>query len=688
MNIAWSHLIGLRADRTAEAPDGTRMQLLEVVAEHGAIGLLLPAAELASVLAEVRQRSNAWRRARHPLGMALARVAALVGAGVGRAGPALRALAASLGALPAARALAASLVALPGRTCRRGAAPLLAVLASLAVVAGGVTALVAPGGGASGNPGTGAYAGRFDVSSMAGILRTLGPVKPLQPAAAPPAPAPPALAGQPPLRPHEVFGFAPYWTLPQSGRFDVSKVTTLAYFAVDVNPDGSLDQSGPGWNGYESQALADLVTRAHAAGDRVVLTVDCFDQHALDELTSSPTAPATLSAALVDAVRAKNLDGVNLDLEGQGAADRAGLTGLVAAVSRTLHGADPHWQLTIDTYASSAGDPGGFYDVASLAPWVDGFFVMAYQLNLQASASSLSPLTSPMFSLLATVQQYAATVPPSKVLLGLPFYGYEWPTTDPTLSAQATGPPTPVTDSQIVAMGSPVFWDSVTDTAWTSYQVGGQWYEAFFDDPYSLYLAAQLAQRYGLAGVGAWALGMEGGDPSMLAALDGLAPPSRTLATGPLSLPALPAAVPPQVLPVTPVTASPPTSTAGTAAPSSTTTTTAAPHHWYRGEFAGQPVDLVQLTGPVPSTASLQAAGELTSFQTDDPALACLAQQPALPVWLLAAPGSYLVVAGTPSACAQTAFTFQVAPTLQASPPSTSTTTTTSSTTTTTTPTG
>ena len=32
-------------------------------------------------------------------------------------------------------------------------------------------------------------------------------------------------------------------------------------------------------------------------------------------------------------------------------------------------------------YASSAGDPGGFYNIAALAPAVDGFFVMAYQMN-------------------------------------------------------------------------------------------------------------------------------------------------------------------------------------------------------------------------------------------------------------------------------------------------------------------
>ena len=151
-------------------------------------------------------------------------------------------------------------------------------------------------------------------------------------ATTPPAPAPPSLADAAPLRPHEVFGFAPYWTLPSSGGFDVAGISTLAYFSLDVNANGTLDQSGAGWNGYESQALSSLVTRAHAAGDRVVLTVTDFDQGSLNALTSAPAAATTLASALVAAVSAKNLDGVNLDFEGEGDADQAGLTRLVATV--------------------------------------------------------------------------------------------------------------------------------------------------------------------------------------------------------------------------------------------------------------------------------------------------------------------------------------------------------------------
>jgi spore germination protein YaaH len=240
-------------------------------------------------------------------------------------------------------------------------------------------------------------------------------------------------------------------------------LTTLDYFSIGINPNGTLDESGAGWNGYQSQALSTLITRAHGAGARVVLTVNDFDQHSLDQLTSSPAAAATLSKALIGAIEAKSLDGVNLDLEGSGSADQAGLTRLVATVSDALHQVDAHLQVTMDTYASSAGDPGGFYNVPALANAVDAFFVMEYSPNVAGSAQTSSPLTSSLFSDLTTVQQYAAAVPADKVILGTPLYGEDWPTTGNTLTATATGPATALTDSDIEGTGHPVYWDPVTD---------------------------------------------------------------------------------------------------------------------------------------------------------------------------------------------------------------------------------
>ena len=181
------------------------------------------------------------------------------------------------------------------------------------------------------------------------------------------------------------------------------------------------------------------MTRAHGAGDRVVLTASCFDQSALDKMAGDPTTGPRLAASLVQLVTAKNLDGVNIDFEGKGSKDQAGLDTLVAAVSSAMHHANPHWQVTMDTYASSAGDPSGFYDIPGLNSERRRVLRDGLRHERPSTPSPTAPLTGAGFTDLDAVQQYAAVVSPSKVILGVPYYGYDWPTAGPGLGDPATG---------------------------------------------------------------------------------------------------------------------------------------------------------------------------------------------------------------------------------------------------------
>jgi Glycosyl hydrolases family 18 len=379
----------------------------------------------------------------------------------------------------------------------------------------------------------------------------------------------------------------------------------------------------------------------------VVLTASCFGQSALDKMAADPTAGARLGASLVQLVAAKNLDGVSLDFEGRGSKDQAGLDTLVAAVSSAMHQANPHWQVTMATYASSAGDPAGFYDIRGLSASVDGFFVMAYDMNDPLTPSPTAPLTGAGFTDLDALQQYAVAVSPSKVILGVPYYGYDWPTSGPGLGDPATGPPAPMSYSQIVATGGHVYWDPSTQTAWTSYQVGSQWHQTFFDNPTSLGLKAQLADTYHIAGLGIWALGMEGNAPAMQAALQGNAPIVKGLRPGPVG--------------------------------SATTTTTTVPTAYtYAGTWNGvavtlNPVDPASLTGGSLTPASTPLAG----FATNDPTRLCLETEPALTVTsLVGSPGVYVLTTAPPNDCASGTWEFHVAPGSPGDAPTTTTSTT------------
>ena len=565
--------------------------------------------------------------------------------------------------------------------------------------------------------------GRGDtgLQGMARILGDEGGARiHLAPATHPPTPAPPAVADAPPLRPHEVFGFAPYWALPQQQRFDDGGFTTIAYFALQVAGNGTLVESGSGWDGYESQDFADLVSRAHAAGDRVVLTVNCFSQHLLDVLTSSGSAARTLAAAVVGAIRAKNLDGVNIDFEGVGSQDAAGLVSLASTLSRAVHAFDAHDQVTVDTYASSAARAPGFYDVPALASVVDGLFVMAYDLNLAAAPSPSSPVTSTQFPDTLAAAEYAAAVPPAKVVFGTSWYGYIWPTTNGTVAADPSGAPKPVSYAEMASSGDPVYWDPVTDTSWTSFENRGQWYEGYFEDPESVYLVAQLARRYGF-GAGAWALGMDGGDPRMTLALDGRTPGTGTGPPGPGWTPpsirhsataasSRTALGPSRAHPHRSATSSRASSSASvsevggtpgggtgssgspaggtsgsgtsgsgpttttevttTTAPTTTTTTTTttsgggtggATTYRYSGVFAGVTVSLSRVQATAVPAGSPVLVGTVTGFVSDDPSVACLETTPIqMEVWSYGTSPTDVVTATDPGNCMTATFTFPV----------------------------
>jgi hypothetical protein len=235
---------------------------------------------------------------------------------------------------------------------------------------------------------------------------------------------------------------------------------------------------------------------------------------------------------LVKLVEAKNLDGINIDFEGAGPSDQKGLDRMMSQVSSVVRHADSHWQITMDTYASSAGDPDGFYDIRGLASSVDAFFVMAYQMGGPEGSGS-TKFSGSNFTNGEALKEYLQVVPGSQVILGLPFYGYSWATNGPSATASATGPATPVPDSAIVTAGKPVYWSNASHTAFISYKVGKQWHQTWFEDPTSLSERAHLAGAAGTRGVGIWALGMEGNDSAMVAALVGNGPVIKDYAPGP-----------------------------------------------------------------------------------------------------------------------------------------------------------
>jgi|HubBroStandDraft_1064217.scaffolds.fasta_scaffold43828_1 hypothetical protein len=341
------------------------------------------------------------------------------------------------------------------------------------------------------------------------------------------APGLPATGFAHPLAPHQVFGFVPYWYL-SNAVADVSSLTTVAYFSVGIAADGSVPQSGPGWGDIGDSAFSQLMSAAHNAGDRVLLTVATDDATVLDALSASPaTAAAKLVPQVVQLLRANGFDGVDLDLEGRNGADAAGFARFVQLVAAGVHHARAGWEVAIDTYPQSASDPDDFFDVRAIAPSVDQIFVMAYDEYVAGVPSANAPLAGSALSDASALQTYEALVPASKLILGVPFYGDDWTEEGPGTEPGTAEGPVALVYSQIAAGNHPPLWDPFTDTVFISYRYQGKIHQTWYDNALTLALKAALAQQYHAAGVGIWALGMEGSDTGLLSALLGGSPPLK-----------------------------------------------------------------------------------------------------------------------------------------------------------------
>lgn len=327
----------------------------------------------------------------------------------------------------------------------------------------------------------------------------------------------------------QVFGFLPYWMLSATDlqwmRYDA--VSTIAYFGVAARSDGTLVTSGSTWSGWNSSAMTDVINKAHARGDRVVLTItmmawDSTSANAQATLLGSSTYRARLVNNIIAQVKSRNVDGVNLDFEPVATSQRDRYTSFVRQLKAALVAAKVGSYLTVCTTAGAATWSTG-YDVAALGASgaADGIFVMGYDYSWSGSgrAGGVAPMSSSyMLDVNESVNDFLSLTSGSKLIWGVPYYGRTWLTTSNTLNsttvsgASGSSKAYYYTGAKSLAATYGRKWDSVGKVPWFVYRnSSGQWVEGYYDDTTSLGVKYDMINQRGLAGVGIWHLLMDQG---------------------------------------------------------------------------------------------------------------------------------------------------------------------------------
>jgi hypothetical protein len=333
----------------------------------------------------------------------------------------------------------------------------------------------------------------------------------------------------------EVMGFAPYWSLSQENGWDYNVLSTINYFGLTLAFDGSWITNGGGYTGFSSQNLVDMINRAHAAGDRVLLSVEASGQAPLNDVVTYPPSTTAALANIMTALGAKAFDGVNIDFEGYTSSTypniQTGLTNFMSALSSQVKTRWPQDMVAIDTYSGAASWDFGLMKIDALAPYVDAMFIMAYDMsfsNMGGRAGPNAPLNGWTYNDTLSVTQYLTKAPASKIVLGIPWYGYKFTTLDNTPYSPSPGS---VADTYAQARSDSAcahpayYWDSTAQSVWAvwySRRSGdpcganlGKWQELYYDDVRSLGVKYDLVNSSGIRGMGIWALGYDGGAPEL-----------------------------------------------------------------------------------------------------------------------------------------------------------------------------
>ena len=315
----------------------------------------------------------------------------------------------------------------------------------------------------------------------------------------------------------KVYGWHPYWVGSVFNNYNWDMLSDFCYFDYSVSPT-----TGNNTNGSFAWSTSDAVDSALSKGVRVHFCATLFASHST--FWASSTAQQTFITNAINLLNSRpGSDGINIDFEGMGSADKTPFSTFMTNLCNQVHAANPNYKVSIALYAV---DWSGTFDMVTLNSIVDDFIIMGYDYYYSGSAQAgpEAPLynfqTGYNQTLSKSITYYLKQgATKSKLLLGLPWYGREWET------VSSNAPSNTVTGGwagssrlySYVRSNSTTYspanknWESNSFNPFYSYQVSGAWRQCWIDDNYSYSRKFDMVNQRGIGGIGIWALGYDDG---------------------------------------------------------------------------------------------------------------------------------------------------------------------------------
>ena len=323
---------------------------------------------------------------------------------------------------------------------------------------------------------------------------------------------------------------------------------------------GRLDESNPVWytitadgNVAKLDNAENASLRAAMTGTDIIPTIQNYinggwDGQAVANIISTAEGREHHAETLTRLVVQNAYDGIDLDYESVPGSARADFSTFVALLADKLHAARKQLSVTVHAKTDDKSTRKGpaSQDYRAIGAVADTVKLMVYSYSW--STSPAGPI-APIEWLERVVAFATSQIPARKVIVGLPWYGYDWLGTSGTSVVYSQAVATAQRNG--VAIGYDVNGEA-------TYSYNGR--TVYFQDAtsYSRKVDAVLAKHPGIGGFAAWRAGAE--DPAIWTRV-------KALRGGSTTSPALPAPQPPppvvapQPKPQPPVVVEPPQAT-------------------------------------------------------------------------------------------------------------------------------
>jgi spore germination protein len=295
------------------------------------------------------------------------------------------------------------------------------------------------------------------------------------------------------------YPFISPWVLEQT----LPYLSNLLVFSYGFTSEGELVP--PLW---DDLPLIQAAQRFHVAPILVLTPFGPdgrFNNLLISSIVNSADAAANLLENLVELMQTKGYRGIDIDFEYILAGDRDAFTAFVRQVAETMrtYGYRTSVALAPKTSAEQTGLLYQGKDYPALGAAADSVLIMTYEWGYTYGP----PLAVAPINQVRRVVEYAITeIPPEKINIGIPNYGYDWPLPYEKGTTRATTIGNIQAIQIALTQGAEISYDELYQSPFYQYiELNTDVeHEVWFEDVRSLRQKFQLIEEFGLRGCGYW----------------------------------------------------------------------------------------------------------------------------------------------------------------------------------------